>query len=96
MTSYSRHRKHWLTRAELPEGLPEAETAPRNAEVLGDPLSIDDVAALVGCSAWTVRQKLLPRGLPHFRCGRGGRLIFYRQQVIRWIVRHQRLQGGTP
>jgi hypothetical protein len=50
-----------------------------------------DVAALIGCSPWTVRQTLIPRGLPHFRFKANGRLIFYRDQVIRWI---ENQQGG--
>jgi hypothetical protein len=31
----------------------------------------------------------MPRGLPHFRCG-GGRLIFYKNQIIRWIEAQQK------
>jgi len=64
-------------------------TGPR----LGMPLSIREVAALIGCSPWTVRQTLIPRGLPHFRFRASGRLIFYRDQVIRWIENQQ--QGGN-
>jgi hypothetical protein len=60
---------------------------------LGRPLSIAQVAALIGISPWTVRQKLLPRGLPHFRSGASGRLIFYEVQVVRWI---EKQQGGKP
>ena len=59
---------------------------------LGCPLNIREVAELIGCSPWTVRQSLIPRGLPHFRITRYGRLTFYREQVIRWIERQQ--QGG--
>jgi hypothetical protein len=59
---------------------------------LGPPLAIDQVAALIGCSPWTVRQTLLPRGLPHFRFKASGKLIFYRDQVIRWIENKQ--EGG--
>ena len=51
-----------------------------------------EVARLIGCSPWTVRQTLIPRGLPHFRFKASGRLIFYRDQVIRWIENQQ--QGG--
>jgi hypothetical protein len=43
---------------------------------LGEPLGIREVAKLIGCSAWTVRQRHVPRGLPHFRSGPSGRLIF--------------------
>ena len=60
-------------------------------EGLGCPLDIRQVAELIGCSPWTVRQTAIPRGLPHFRFGASGRLIFYRDQVIRWI---ENQQGG--
>ncbi len=65
---------------------------PPSRPSLGEPLSIRQVAKLIGCSPWTVRQTLLPRGLPHFRFKASGRLVFYRDQVIRWIERQQ--QGG--
>ncbi len=58
---------------------------------LGPPMSIAETAGLIGCSPWTVRQTLIPRGLPHFRFKANGRLIFYRDQVIRWI---ENQQGG--
>jgi excisionase family DNA binding protein len=58
---------------------------------LGPPLSIREVAALIGCSPWTVRQTLVPRGIPFFRSGASGRLIFYRDQIVRWI---EQQQGG--
>ena len=58
-------------------------------EPMGMPLSTREAARVIGCSAWTVRQKLMPRGLPHFRCG-GGRLIFYKNQIIRWIEAQQK------
>jgi hypothetical protein len=57
---------------------------------LGEPLRIRDVAALIGCSVWTVRQRCLMQGLPHFRASRTGRLIFYRNQVIRWLIENQK------
>jgi hypothetical protein len=62
------------------------------ASALGQPLCIEQAAELIGCSPWTVRQTLIPRGLPHFRFRASGRLIFYRDQVIRWIENQQ--QGG--
>ena len=62
--------------------------------VLGQPLSIRDVAHLIGCSAWTVRQSHVPRGLPCFRSGPNGKLIFYRDQVIAWILQQQQRKGG--
>lgn len=63
------------------------------APPLGLPLDMRQVADLIGCSPWTVRQTLIPRGLPHFRFGASGKLIFYRDQVIRWIE-NQQIQGG--
>jgi len=58
---------------------------------LGTPLDIGQVAQIIGCSAWTVRQTLIPSGLPHFRFKPRGRLIFYEDQIIRWI---EKKQGG--
>jgi hypothetical protein len=59
---------------------------------LGIPLNITEVARMIGCSPWTVRQTLIPRGLPHFRFTASGRLVFYREQVVRWI---ENQQGGN-
>ncbi len=59
---------------------------------LGRPLDIREAAELIGCSPWTVRQTLIPRGLPYFRFKASGRLTFYEGQVIRWIETQQ--QGG--
>jgi hypothetical protein len=59
----------------------------RNA--LGTPLDIRQVARLIGCSVWTVRQTLIPKGLPHFRIKTLGRLIFYEDQIIRWVEKKQ-------
>jgi len=63
------------------------------APPLGLPLDMRQVADLIGCSPWTVRQTLIRRGLPHFRFGASGKLIFYRDQVVRWIE-NQQIQGG--
>ena len=62
-------------------------------ELLGPPLSIREVAELLGCSDWTVRHGHLPQGLPYFRSGPGGKLVFFRNQVIQWILQQQR-KGG--
>jgi len=64
---------------------------------LGEPLSIREVATMLGCSPWTVRQKYLPQGLPHLRTSAGGRLVFFRLQVIRWILKRQEIhtKGGV-
>jgi len=61
---------------------------------LGPPLDIKQVARLIGCSPWTVRHTLLKKGLPAFRLsGASSKLIFYTDQVVRWIERQQ-LKGG--
>ena len=72
--------------------LADGLAAPSFESRLGPPLNLTEVAALIGCSPWTVRQKLLPKGLPYFRSAASGKLIFYRDQVIRWIERKQK--GG--
>jgi hypothetical protein len=79
-----------------PGPFPEALGSPRRAAApsLGVPLCIEEAAKLIGCSPWTVRQTLIPRGLPHFRFRANGRLIFYRDQLIRWIE-NQQLEGGN-
>lgn len=64
-----------------------------NLDALGEPLSIREVAALIGCSVWTVRQRLLPSGLPYFRIAKTGKLTFYRNQVIRWVLNKQLQEG---
>jgi|GEM_PF-2217956 len=63
-------------------------------EALGQPMNIRHVATFLGCSAWTVRQRLLPAGLPHFRLARTGKLVFFENQIVRWIVDKQREKGG--
>jgi hypothetical protein len=70
-------------------------TASDTKAPLGDPMGIKQVARLIGCSPWTVRHALIPQGLPHFRSGANGKLIFYEQQVVRWVLRKQHHQGGT-
>ena len=66
---------------------------PQVSDPLGEPLSIGQVAQLLGCSAWTIRHSYLPKGLPHLRSGPLGKLIFYRNQVVQWILQRQR-KGG--
>jgi hypothetical protein len=66
---------------------------PDNRNPLGSPLSIREIAELVGCSPWTIRQRYMPQGLPHFRSGPQGKLVFFRDQVIRWILERQQ-KGG--
>ena len=66
---------------------------PQGEDALGEPLSIRDVAQVIGCSDWTVRHRYLPQGLPHFRSGPAGKFVFYRKQVVAWILQQQR-KGG--
>jgi hypothetical protein len=78
-----------------PQGCPypgEAEPVAFR-EALGSPLSIQAVADLIGCSSWTVRQRYLVAGLPHHRLTPNGKLIFYQNQVIRWLLTQQE-KGG--
>jgi hypothetical protein len=83
-------------RPELAEALAAPNQVPsdRFSEVLGQAMGIREAAALIGCSAWTVRQKHVPAGLPHLRSGPNGKLLFYKNQVIRWLLRQQ--QKGGP
>jgi len=60
---------------------------------LGEPLSIKEVAKLLGFSPWSVRNVLIRQGLPHLRTGASGKLVFYREQVTRWVLQNQ-LRGG--
>ncbi len=70
----------------------QGPVAARAGRELGPPMDIRQTAKLIGCSPWTVRQKLLRLGLPHLRFGASGKITFYRDQVIRWI---EKQQGGT-
>ena len=65
-------------------------------EALGEPLGIKEAAKLIGCSPWTVRQRHLPAGLPCFRARTNGKLVFYRDQLLRWVVEKQRKGGLKP
>ena len=69
---------------------------PESTFELGEPLTVKQVAKLIGCSSWTVRQKLLPQGLPYFRNPPGGKLIFYRRQIVSWILQQQIQSKGGP
>lgn len=82
-------------RAELPVGLPAPHAEGGGLkDALGEPLSISGVSRMLGCSSWTVRQRYLPLGLPYFRVTRAGKLVFYRNQVTRWILEKQKRKGG--
>ena len=72
-----------------------AGTAHRALPELGPPLTISEVAQLLGCSLWTVRQRYMRLGLPYLRTSASGKLVFFRGQVIDWILeRQQRQKGG--
>lgn len=72
---------------------PDIETL---SESLGVPLSINEVANLIGVSVWTVRQRYVPAGLPHLRSAPHGKLIFYKNQIIRWLLVEQQKGGPIP
>lgn len=61
---------------------------------LGEAMNVKQVAKLIGCSAWTVRQKHVKAGLPCFRSRSSGQMIFYRNQVVAWILEKQEEQKG--
>jgi hypothetical protein len=78
-----------------PEHCPyrDGSTESVNLFPLGEPLTIEDVAILLGCSPWTVRQKYLPQGLPHVRASASGKFVFFREQIVHWILARQE-KGG--
>ena len=73
----------------------EAKGSGPDSDLLGRPLNIREVAEVLGCSPWTVRHRYLEDGLPHFRTGPTGKLIFYKNQVIRWLLKEQQKGGQT-
>ena len=73
---------------------PEISFAP--SDPLGAPLSIREVATLIGVSVWTVRQRYLPAGLPHSRATPQGKLLFYKNQIITWLLKRQQKGGTSP
>jgi hypothetical protein len=83
-----------MQKPKAPEA-PVREPAATGADArLGQPLDIRQVARLLGCSPWSVRNAWIPKGLPHFRCfGASSKLIFYEAQVVRWVERQQ-AKGG--
>ena len=73
---------------------PEQSRACRAALAgLGVPMSIRQVAAVIGTSPWSIRQTWIPKGLPHVRAGVRGRFIFFEREVERWLIKQQK--GGT-
>ncbi len=84
-----------LTRASLGQRNPQHY--PHSADdPLGPPLTIREAAAVIGCSAWAIRQRYLPLGLPHLRIGKAGKITIYRNQLVRWILQRQQPKGGRP
>ncbi len=73
------------TNVTLPSGSPLA---------IGAPMNIAEVASLLGCSAWTVRQRYMRQGLPCLRASASGKLVFFHKQVIDWILKRQQLKKG--
>ncbi len=61
---------------------------------LGEVMTIVQVAEMFGCSAWTIRHKLVPAGLPVFRFSPSGKLTFFREQVVAWVLERQKQQKG--
>jgi hypothetical protein len=57
---------------------------------IGPPMNIQATAEMLGCSTWTVRQRLIQRGLPYFQINPRGKMIFYRDQVVRWVQRQHK------
>jgi len=72
-----------------PDHWPTPEAAAECPNALGRPLNIRQVATLLGCSVWTVRQRWMPKGLPHLRSGPTSRITFFEAEVIRWLKRQQ-------
>jgi len=58
---------------------------------LGRPLTLQQVASMLGLSPWSVRQRWIPKGLPYVRAGASGRFIFFEREVERWL---RQQQGG--
>jgi hypothetical protein len=73
---------------------PEGASEDESGDPLGEPMTIRDVAQMFGCSEWTVRQQYLPRGLPYFRLSPAGKLLFFHNQIVRWVQGIQRQKGG--
>jgi hypothetical protein len=78
-----------------PQGANGAANRAAGESLLGAPLSIREVAEMIGCSAWTVRQRHIPAGLPFFRSGTNGKLVFFRDQVVAWVLQQQRKGGRS-
>ena len=82
----------YCDRQRLTEGAP---VLPVQRVALGEPIANDEVAQLLGCSPWTVRQRYLRQGLPYLQARPRGKIVFFREQVIAWIEKRQRQKGGV-
>ena len=91
--AHDAHAAETFNVSRVPSGQSCPHHYPHPEDALGEPLTIRDVARLLGCSDWTVRHAYLPKGLPHLRSGPMGKLVFFRNQVVLWILQHQR-KGG--
>jgi hypothetical protein len=78
-----------------PTFVPLGRHRSRHASALGIPLGIRQVAELIGCSIWTVRQTLIPRGLPCLRFSPNVQIMFYTEHVITWITTEQTKISAT-
>jgi hypothetical protein len=61
---------------------------------LDQPLEIAGVARLIGCSRWTVRHRLIPQGLPHWRTSPNGKYLFYETLMQAWWWGRRQQKGG--
>ena len=87
-------RIHWGFPTDSPkQNYPEHY--PRSNEPLGEPLSIREVARLIGCSEWTVRHRYLPQGIPHLRSGPMGKLMFFRNRSCDGFFNNNRKEGDN-
>ncbi len=77
-----------------PRHCPQTTSADETNDRLGEPMTIRQVARMLGCSAWTIRQRYLPLGLPHFRLSPAGKLLFFHNQIVCWVLERQRQKGG--
>ena len=96
----NRHKSHFGNRAKpmetlessdqsLGQGRPQHCPQAEEGLSLGSPMDIAGVAAFLGCSPWTIRQKYLPKGLPHLRASHAGKFIFFRNQIVDWVREQQ-------
>jgi hypothetical protein len=95
MSGFPKGRKSQQTQgiSENSIGQSYPQLYPHGIDPLGAAIPIREVARLLGVSAWTIRQRYIPQGLPHLRSGPQGKLVFFRDQVIHWVLERQQ-KGG--